>query len=1395
MTQQQQPVSRVTGTTHSFIVANPPDVDELCDGDRKLSLTIPRSALSPTAKCFGEMNFDMFKNALHYTHVIEIFLAIAYRAMQMDSSDGKRNVRLFMTRVIDEKEFTRDENDEVASLPPERVHDPTANQLDYTHVTLSLVILNDLIQPLSILEKLIQEVKDSKKRKKDDSDDEGDDESRALGTVWATRRSIGRFNSNKPLTVFVHDLTETSWRETIRYVNGLQSGYSLTASNNIRDDDSPFTPMVAFGHQAQWFRMNQSRVRSIPREYSSNVLSDEITNSFVFPFGGHYTYQVGIESWSPANWRTVIFPWCPKRQSRQMLESQALFARERSQLSESELINLVRGDPDRVFDEAELPDSFRSSLDLVRRNQPLVEDANRIFQWQVDLQAETKLELTETQWKEENALRFKRADDEWMKQQREMYPNNEDGDPDLSQAAHQNSESLRASLRRKAVLQSIVEFFKTVWQPTAQICPVAKACIDWFHAHLKKHGHFSFPRQRKHTNLSSYGDLLVAKSVAYETLFSVAHMHQDLMIISLAVLHNMLGSKFHFNLLLPGAAEKGKSFSLEKAIECLIKGTYETINKLTPAALTGMIGDPTKDPEALHTNDKRILFFDDIQPGILGMHTPNAPLVATDNHGNDMDAMIKSMQTSGEVNVSTMVLTDNGSRIKVVWNLTSRVTFFAGTNASPTAIQPAQATRWFIHSVEHERRNDRSSVSEKSDVKLTKSDKEARDRFIERARRNQCFACIIGMLIDGLGEFEPDLFGINTSAASHLLAWLTQEASQMNVLGNVMPRTKQQLEFLQMGAAMEDALDRHFDLITSPFCGKPWDPMDFIYLFRHLVTVQEHFTLAIGLMSTKFEDRATMLVERILYNWVRTQCVDQGRITADLQLSQGRSSVARAFDELKDQMSGDDFECIDIALIKADIASLEKRPRTPETITQLNKLKVDLEKLYQSNSSAYRSIPPPPPLIYSTAESGRRLYISCGGVTKFEGYQLSNPALFAKNHASTREELIQALALKLCQTSNDQVPLAQAIRALNALTQPTHRIKFFRLDSDDKIDPSTIDHDQGPRLQLNPFDITVALDDKFEDEIKEQGTDWVTSHRQTGQLESCVRKALSHRHSDGRDLIYGATVSGNPYQFSVMTIPRGSGKKKRRRSSDSVADEPVRFLRNYSYCPDHFRSILSNSMNDDVDESNVKESELDKDIDYAVVRDRWESNSTSDFERYMMPSPIPMECMLELFIAELPRKQLKTFPESFSTQTKIKPAPISHSRSIEFVKRQKLMTNMAKLSTRSTSVVQQPDQWTLFPTINEPIRDEIFQWQQGLKSITDYPSPWLSCQPSYRALAPCKKCHPPIDHLSSEAVRHTFESFIRLSRCSKAPLLLQEEEDEDVSMLEQSDSESESLLE
>lgn len=1154
-----------------------------------MEIVVPVTCLHPSAKRFDEMSMedDGAIRTHHYSYILETFFAISYRLNQRIPGQ----VRLFMTKVVNPTEVDRDG---VLILPQERHENRLAPPVPYTHIRIQCISLVPSIGFDAIFKSLVDDVLNADEKKKQEGE--------SHGTIWAVS------GKKLPLTKFVHRLNEGAFRESIRYVNNISSRADVPIAERIKE----VQPSQMFAAVRQLSLLFNMRRRILHPEYVNAI-------EHKFPFNGKYTFEICPHQWSPVNWQKIAFPWELKPLNQSTMSTRQEFINQRGGgdniVSAEDFAQFALGGRDPNLVDAILSHSIWTASEFTNSPDKLAE----VYDREVNLLYENTLQLTEDRWKDENRIRYQRVH-EIMRSVLEVNPN----DKELH-------DKMYIQLQRDALVASVADFFNTVWQPGSKVCPARKACIKWYHEQLEKSGHFSFTRHRVHTNLSTFGDLMVSNANTLEALYSIAHMHQNVTIFRFAQYHTQLGTPFHANQLVLGQHSAGKSFASDCAKKGMIDGTYECVNKITPAALTGMTGNPLVNPEATHTNDNMMFIFDDVQPSLLNVVGFGQQV--RDGQGNDTTALMKSMMTSGFVDLSTVVIDEHGHRMKVSVRMKSRTCFFAHSNVEASQLPGPELSRWMLLGVTHDTREDSQTTTDKSNERCTPEMKAKLDIFNERSKRTQCFAAIIGMLIDGLQEFAPEV-AIDLTVARHLLVLLNQETSKNNTCDmNLDPRTKERIEFLQIGAMLEDVMDRFFDIEVSPYHKRPWDPLNIIHMLPHLNVLQEHFTFVTGMLSTGFENRSKTVIDRALYAYALKNGHEEIAPPSTSQTEQPdvvqNSQAAENFpmfnpeDEEKydspprvDILNLDDDHIFDDEIVQPDVVqrSVEVEPIIPAVIPEL------IDALPPSKLCTDATIPPDPKravfkkVHWRTKPGATNSYYPC--------YVIRAP-IYTNSKFPTQESFISDLTNWIADSKSIAIDHQTSYSLLKQLCEPTTPVRCFAKDADGKFDLTNPLTDRVPRLIINQSEIVVAYDRHYAPVAEHGGANWFMNDRKRSGLQQSLEVVLSHNFADGRDFIYGASVKGRPYEYTLMTIPRGH------RSLYGT----THLLRNFAHRPDSVVRAIEASFAEKITRIPENE-ELEMDFDRWVVETRWINEFCSEKEKMLLPSPIPVQLMRQVYFSE-----------------------------------------------------------------------------------------------------------------------------------------------------------------
>jgi hypothetical protein len=1030
-------------TSFSEVYRHPCPIRTYPDAIKSLCLIIPTSCLIPTATKLSDMLTlnDASVTANAYSYVIETFLAIIHRIYQRDlvNPNPQHPIKLFMTKIFAKSDIINGQS------PEEQILNISATNINPTHIRLEALFSVLGESPNDILESFIDDVKMLKTNSKFVFPE-------THGRVWAVK--VKELKNVK--TKHIHNITLGDFNTQIKILNNLDQNSNI----NVH-----LQPLMCFSPTTQLYLLSKSHSSLSSSSSSQNEISlDKEYNNVKlphFPFDGKNTFQISINQWRPDNWGNIIFPWIVKSLDDKGIETRAKFLNTSGcnyMPTYNDVSNLLADNNNYVDQE------ILSELSEIINAQAKSEDLEQNYDRLINIGNDNAIKLTEDIWKEETRRRFEAAE-KLILEVIELDPK------DLEEIA-----KVTIQFKREALIVSILEFFRTVWQKNASICPARLAAIEWFHQHLIKKQNFSFSRKHNHGNLSSFADLMVSNSTAFESLHSLVHMHKDLILARFAILHGGQGSDFHTNPLVTGHAAAGKSFAQKCLIKGMIPGTYHQITKITPAAFTGLTGDPKTDPVATHAMDMQTIFFDDIPPSFLGIDGTNRTKAQAEG-GNDNDSNIKSIMTSGQYDLFTMVMSneDHNLRQRVSINYKTRCVWVGSGNVRRMQIPAPLESRWFCYGVDHDDRKDEKTASDKSDETLSFELKSKLNDFNERFKRNQCFSMIIGLLIEGLKEFMPEI-GIDMSTTRQMMHYFKEESKKDGQTKiNIEPRKKEQIEFLQIGAVIEDALDRFFDLEISPFHQRNWDPLSIIYLFDHLVSTQEHYSFTFGLVADELENKSKSVVDKALYDYIHTH-------TKPLNIGQ-----------------------------KPPLNIPYPQVQSLNHVAQAGQ-----DEAEQITPSQFSHIMNPKP-------GSNNLF--------YEAYIFKNPFTQSKNQKSFNLDYIGQLATWIRPYSMYLVDLTNIQSLLTELMNPTILTTCY-INGD--LTSNNPRKELIPRLIINDNEIIVAKDTIYEKLILEEKTQW--KNQKTSNIKELVKKSMSHFYVEPRTILYGSTILGKPDEFDSFKI-------------------------------------------------------------------------------------------------------------------------------------------------------------------------------------------------------------------------------------------------------------------
>jgi len=1189
----------------------------------------PRELLSPHAMTLSECSSLLAVNAASYLGFLEVFLGVAYGLWE--SSHKSQRVELRLTAVPLEKALMRrtQEADGSVSVSVPSLSSTTS----FSHYLLTLTYPTgiDIADSSAVLKKLMYKPKKKRRYKpQTDSAAASGDEEEGRAPMRDFAEEDAKLPRAQGSLRVLHHLTPTRFNELACFVAGF-------------DVPRPGLECMSFDSATS------REVALLSMARASNAVAKEFGAAFAFgsglPFGGRLSFLLNMEQWSPTAFPYTVLPWIFPETTMSLRQDRAFYVRQRRPVAQA--LREELGALAAAMADPAVADTIEELCDM----HVVDGQAEEVFDRKETKRTPRGERLAEARWKAQCLENVARAETEALRplhhdprlaalrlahdQRRaaERRERERTGLPTPPAAEARDREAyvaLEAAVRREvreALLSdvqrtNVLNFFETVWRIDAVMGSSKKAQVLWYHEHLRLQpagkGHFSFKRQHGLPNLSSFGSLMALTMVDLESLCHVTHYHRDIVAGMMAILHTMTGSNFHANMLLAGRAELGKSYVLEALRDFCIPKTVVYMNKMTPAALTGL---DDAGPAGLETNDIKVFMFDDIQPELLGIesHANNNGRAAETNN-SALEALMKQWTTTGRVNYKTLVIEENGFRRTIEVETLARSMIIAGTNARITIMPAATKSRYNTRDTEQGKRNDGVTVTQSALRGLSPKQEALKRRFVERFRRTQCFATIYGMMRDA-GVLPK----IDIECHSHLIAWVQQCAALQKRSLNIRPRAQEMLRFYQTGAVLMDACDRFFDLDVSPYCERPWQPEDILAWGRHLVGLQEHFTLSIGLMRDSFEDISAKKAELTIYGCFHQYLVPDQKARVmhayypdafALRHAVGAESAQRNHSDLVvlGPMAG-------LALREPDAAPRGARPAEGKA------------KLFGQVTIVMR--PNPERVIEYNYDGTERP--SAGHFYEFPAFRL---AFFEQQRGTQRDVQIRQLANAVARVV-ENVEAITIERAIANLADTSIRVPAYAKNEGAEV--ATMRRDKTlavPALEMDASAFYLPLQRDRQALLDKQPAahPWdvlvAEAEKEQGRgLKDIIGSALCHRHAEPRTLIYGACIKGEPYLFDTIEVAPRHAEQRMHAGNHQTAVE--------------LAALLGDELHEDVQEQHpIVEQPMTCDIDAYVVH-RWlhDSNVHAAWRNErLVPSSLPTRLMFQLSALRYPVPPLAPYP-------------------------------------------------------------------------------------------------------------------------------------------------------
>jgi hypothetical protein len=613
-----------------------------------------------------------------------------------------------------------------------------------------------------------------------------------------------------------------------------------------------------------------------PRQLRSNGV-----RGYPVGYGGQLCWLLDTEDFTAATWRHRKFPWA-SRASEDDLREQRAYVRSAPSIDPGIPAFLL---PDTVSSPAELLSAGeRALMGRVLQDRAGLES---LYQRQVNMVSTTgNGAMTMRRWGTDNILRGKRMGEELARK----FP----GDAwKTDRALGERYVAYKRELLVLAQQDCIDEFAAKVHSVETTASMARRSIAKWYNDGVSKAqdaGHefiMSFPHDKKHNNLSVFGDAMAREIEELEGLCFVAENHDIIMAKLLAALQVHVPFKtvdgrevcgIHVSFILQSVqGSTGKSFAEKVAMLHLIIGSYLANTRITPQFLTG--SDAPPDEHGYIQLYHKILFFqDEMQDGMLEykeegqagrVFTMQSPLAD----------MIRTVQTRGEYMWLGPIL-DNGKGAggpQTSWRQNGQINVHCEclinccTNSdlakfAHNGLSRNVVCRFKQAADDGEEDSTRPDTSAKmaAAARMSLVTIERRRRRFQRWHRNQFIASIDGQLVEGaVPGYEP----IDTACARQFHHWVKRSAKRLGLAGFDQPRNLDIFVSLCQGAVLFEACHRMFDVVGAPFAKRPFTFRDMLWMQKHRVATLEHAVFAFGIMRGTFEDNDVLLTNKLVYEW------------------------------------------------------------------------------------------------------------------------------------------------------------------------------------------------------------------------------------------------------------------------------------------------------------------------------------------------------------------------------------------------------------------------------------------------------------------------------------------------------------------------------------------------
>lgn len=369
---------------------------------------------------------------------------------------------------------------------------------------------------------------------------------------------------------------------------------------------------------------------------------------------------------------------------------------------------------------------------------------------------------------------------------------------------------------------------------------LAEAAIEnWFHEDfLKTHKNACMPRKKLFNNMSRLAQYINELLASCEALHEINVTHQQIILYYLSCFTAHRGRGLRLHHLGLGTAATGKSFSLMSFIKWLIEGSYIELSTVSTKAFN-VAGDPY---------NGAIIIFEEVPRSLICKNTTDETSADGSGDNNGLN-IFKTILSEGTGNFAS-----NNGTVDGVAGTGSRTTckveacFFMATNENGKDISDPIISRCHLSRFTNIHRSGSGSRSCKKNE--TPDRIAANEAFVTRARRTQALMKKIYNL-----QTCNILPRVEIKIGDIIINDIENEAKKMGCteIGSDQ-RQKARLFYLIEVLVMIDAIDCVFDTEYSEIQNECFSHKQMLRLRKYLVATQEHISIALGLLSSAYED-------------------------------------------------------------------------------------------------------------------------------------------------------------------------------------------------------------------------------------------------------------------------------------------------------------------------------------------------------------------------------------------------------------------------------------------------------------------------------------------------------------------------------------------------------------